>query len=920
MAVKDNVIPKFDNTTAGYKEWRKRIQLYARRMVIQKRVSEIGITVLSTLTGASWRQCEDLELKELEKENGLKQILGRLDAQWQYDEKIEMPEAFETYFYKTMREPGQTMLEYVTNASQNLRELKKYKIELPDEVAGWLLMRRAGLSREQTQLTQTTVGTTTTVEAVEKALYLILGQNHKMFSNRNPNAPTGTNMRRWRRDRIHFVDEDYPWDPNDDAETGYYGYDDEPWEDDDDEWGFWEHDDWEAAAAYYDQTSEAADSTEAGETVFDTEEFDRVYASYTDAKKQLNQLRTSRGFYPVVAVADPQFQLPQAPGGGSPSKGSKGKGKSKGKSKTKKVIKGTPGAGYKGKGNGPKDRAKHFFGTCLRCGEPGHYASSCPNKASPASSPNNSPAKKRVASDMNFVGMALHQILQDPNDWVTSEPDACIQDGGASTFLAGSEYLLRYLKWLEGIEFNVHSLQFKRCTKSFKFGGDGETVSHWMVQLPAKLGGKVGRLQRYIIFGATPLLLGRPILEMLDAVVDFGQKKMSIMQGTWQDIKRGKGGAMLLKLADGARHGSELSNIEFDLVSEEDNHDDVESFTTFLKELKAENRYAELRDVVAPHLPAVQESVNHMDESEDVLVGDLAVIHGTPVQTMSEDKFNKIFNMCTQQSAENRNQVNGQVHLARDGSRPRRKLIWEVYVGRGRVSEEAARLGAITVRFGLQEGWDFSKSSHRKALLRKIDSDDPDEIFFAPRCTLWSPMQNINIKNENDAAELEQLREVDHETHLMMIKKAYWKQVRRGKHAHIEHPAPSRAWKTRAFAHLPGYRVTFDQCEYGATTINDDGEEEPIKKTTSIQTTKEAMARQMSKRCRGDHSHCKLEGTMPGGGSRCREAENYGPMMARHLAKALMADEDVHDQVYAVDDADTGVLRQLATEHGSHAA
>ena len=61
-------------------------------------------------------------------------------------------------------------------------------------------------------------------------------------------------------------------------------------------------------------------------------------------------------------------------------------------------------------------------------------------------------------------------------------------------------------------------------TKATKFGGDGGSVSRWMVQLPAKLGDKVGRIQCFVIFGATPMLLGRPILEMLNAVVDFGGK------------------------------------------------------------------------------------------------------------------------------------------------------------------------------------------------------------------------------------------------------------------------------------------------------------------------------------------------------------------------------------------------------------
>ena len=115
-------------------------------------------------------------------------------------------------------------------------------------------------------------------------------------------------------------------------------------------------------------------------------------------------------------------------------------------------------------------------------------------------------------SNANFVGMAQH-VISNSNSWVPVEPDAWIQDGGNSTFLAGSEYVLRYLKWLELIGMDVEHLHFKRCDKSFKFGGDGESVSRWMVQLPAKLGDKVGRIHCFVIFGATPMLLGRPILK-----------------------------------------------------------------------------------------------------------------------------------------------------------------------------------------------------------------------------------------------------------------------------------------------------------------------------------------------------------------------------------------------------------------------
>ena len=72
-------------------------------------------------------------------------------------------------------------------------------------------------------------------------------------------------------------------------------------------------------------------------------------------------------------------------------------------------------------------------------------------------------------------------------------------------------------------------------------------------------------------------------------------------------------------------------------------------------------------------------------------------------------------------------------------------------------------------RFGLNEGWDFSLSTHRR--------------------------------------------------------------VRAVRYAHIEHPEKSCAWKTKACSTLPGFAALFDQCGYGATAINNDAFR-AIKKST----------------------------------------------------------------------------------------
>eukprot|EP00435_Cladocopium_sp_Y103_P044915 s79_g12.t1 len=216
--------------------------------------------------------------------------------------------------------------------------------------------------------------------------------------------------------------------------------------------------------------------------VFDTEEFDRAYAAYADSKRQLNQLRISRGFFPVVAIAGgQQLQIGvSASGSNSPSRPGSSKGK-KGKGKGKSKSKGSKGPSSPKKGmSSIKERGDSMAAMiCLRCGAFDHMAANCPTKSS-----GNSPGKKRPANAtdniQNFVGMAQH-VISDSNNWVTMDSDACIQDGGASIFLAGSEYVLRYLKWLELIGFDVGNLHFKCCDKSFKFGGDGESVSRWMV-------------------------------------------------------------------------------------------------------------------------------------------------------------------------------------------------------------------------------------------------------------------------------------------------------------------------------------------------------------------------------------------------------------------------------------------------------
>ena len=136
--LKDNFVPRFDNTTTTYAEWRRRVTLYARKLELQGRKSEIALNVLSVLEGPSWTQCEDLDLHELEKESGLDILLKCLDRQWAYDAKVEMPTHFEQFFFKLRRKKDQSILEYTTEFHQTLRQVSKHKVDLPEEITGWM--------------------------------------------------------------------------------------------------------------------------------------------------------------------------------------------------------------------------------------------------------------------------------------------------------------------------------------------------------------------------------------------------------------------------------------------------------------------------------------------------------------------------------------------------------------------------------------------------------------------------------------------------------------------------------------------------------------------------------------------------------------------------------------------------------------
>ena len=65
-----------------------------------------------------------LTAREAEDPEALQEILKILDGSFQYDANVEMPADFSSYFEHLVRKPGQTLLNYVTDHDDRLKQIE----------------------------------------------------------------------------------------------------------------------------------------------------------------------------------------------------------------------------------------------------------------------------------------------------------------------------------------------------------------------------------------------------------------------------------------------------------------------------------------------------------------------------------------------------------------------------------------------------------------------------------------------------------------------------------------------------------------------------------------------------------------------------------------------------------------------------
>ena len=893
--IKDSYIPIFNNRPGDYREYRARVLLYKQKMDLQKRPKEATINLLTSLSDIAWRQVEHLASSAPEASDGFDQVLRVLDKTFKYDDRVEMPKAIDRFFYQLGRRNEQTLMSYTADYREAYRDLQKHKITLPDAVCAWILLKRSGLSAEQRQMVMTQVGTNMTEANIEEAFYLLYGQDYRgRASFGNTSKGKGKGSKSWypRRNQAYNVSEiDEIYEAADD--TAYYE-NAETFDPEDDEFPDYDEDFEGEDAFEYHEVSPHSNAFEDGNDGYyeypegEDPEAEEAYASYLDARRRFAEIKSNRGFWPVVAMppdaASPSSsQRPFTPSSSPSRKGSSKSGKGYG-GKNRYTNRPPPQKGD------AKSRGKAASGTtstiCYKCHQPGHTAINCPKNSN--NSPSTSTKRPRPSHSINMVREQQHTSTPTIPTTPTTGYFAT-QDGGASSMVAGHNIVMGYVDYLIQKGIKIDDLQFRLCDKTFHFGGDRELHSEWSVHLPVWIANKYGRLQCFIVEGNTPMLLGRPILKALKVKVNYDDDTYSVDGSPWQSIPTGDKKEHLIQLDFGIDPKHLGTEPQFDLMTTDtfdiihyDNQQDTETYNI--------HYYLQHTDRSPPeHILNTNDTEQHDNtpqNQQDNLNNDIIddeEDHYT-VKKMITDKLVCSFKTHLASTNNRQRHVMEQILRAHDG---RKLQFWEVYAGSGNLAEAMRRKGYDVKTFDINNGWDFTQASHRRALLKLHYEQMPDLVWIAPPCTKWSPLQRINVQTPEQAEALQADRDFEEHTHLKLTEQLHTRQRRSGRHALAEQPQRADSWKTDTFQAMDGYDATVHQCQYGATMLDEAGTEQYIRKATTLRATDQELANALTRICPGDHYHLPIEGSSPGIGNRAAASAQYSPDMCCHWANIM---------------------------------
>ena len=86
------------------------------------------LNILGSFSGVTWKLFEDYPIEDVEKSDAFSKILEKLDKNFEYDDRVLLPNDFEEYFNLLQRKPQQSLLAYVTEYDTSYRKLMSHKV------------------------------------------------------------------------------------------------------------------------------------------------------------------------------------------------------------------------------------------------------------------------------------------------------------------------------------------------------------------------------------------------------------------------------------------------------------------------------------------------------------------------------------------------------------------------------------------------------------------------------------------------------------------------------------------------------------------------------------------------------------------------------------------------------------------------
>ena len=531
--------------------------------------------LVRNLTHRAWESCAEVDREQLRKKEGYSYLLKFLQEKRGKQEVDLLGDALGKYFQSVdaHRRDGEALADFELRHSSLVRDMKKAMQDvgttesIPSEIFGWFVLNRFIKLDASDIAGVKSMAKSYKLEDVMAAMRRMWGGDSLVDKDSERRRKSGATKT--------FLATSEPGDLM--TEDGSAWANAEAPEEDEESFETIEE-----SQAWFDESLEAFLEDPSNPEVH-ANFHEAKQRFYKDARKSLDQARTSRGFYPM----------------------NKGAGKSGGK---------TAGAG----------RGMPFRGKCMRCGKVGHKAADCRQSARASDSGSsggsgvgfvfmtkpdatelqektvNPDAPELLEKTVNpdavkthnkFAKQHLQEFLCDTKDegsetihsantetaWVvstasdsgsleqafavlkgTSERKAII-DSGASESIVGVNTLQQIYDHMEAMGFDAdREVEVDRTLhKTSVFGNNQTSAAIGLARLGAGICGREQRLDVHVVEGSTPMLLSGKWLYDMGAVINFKTGRARFMELGGEEVQLERAPSYHLMLPMNAYKGNE---------------------------------------------------------------------------------------------------------------------------------------------------------------------------------------------------------------------------------------------------------------------------------------------------------------------------------------------------------------------------